>query len=466
MKTSRRDFLNRTGCSLIGSTAIFNTLLNLRMAGNAAAAGAGGSSDYKALVCLFMRGGNDSYNMLVPTSPTEHAHYAASRSNVALPLTGAGAPLPLSVQNTPGRSFGLHSSMPALHSMFEDGKAAFIANMGTLVEPTTLAQYSADSVALPRSLFAHNEQQGHWQTSVPQGGELTGWGGRAADILMDQGVSPGLVSMNISLAGNNIFQSGDSTVQYSITADGSIRLVGGSATAGPAVVRSEEVNSLMDLQYKNTFEKVFAEMNKGGIENNEAFATAFESSSLTTNFPGDALGQNMEAIAKTIKSRSALGQCRQCFFVDIGGWDNHFELTETQATNLGLVDAAVSAFWQAIEGELGLANDVMLFSCSDFARTLRSNGQGTDHAWGGNQFVLGGDVNGGNIFGDYPSTLLLGQGQDVATNGRLLPTTSCDEYFAELCQWYGVQDTYLGDVFPNLGNFYSIGSGKPIGFTV
>lgn len=465
---NRRQFLRTANCSALGSLGIVNTLINLRLLGNAVAAPAG-PNDYRALVCLFLHGGNDSYNLLVPTSAAEFANYAAVRSNLALAAPGSGsaqAVLPLNVANTPGRTFGVHYAMPNLQQLFNDGRAAFMANIGTLVQPTTITQFKNTSVKLPLALFSHNDQRREWHTSVPQSSLKTGWGGRLADRVM--AVNPSnQVSMNVSLDGSNLLQTGNVSFPYAIDENGAKTLVGaGSAVAGE-LNRVDGAKSLVEQTYRDVLRRAFASEAKRSYETAEYFASSFTNATLNTVFPaGNGLAQDLRSVAKTIASRGTLGHQRQIFFVQLGGFDHHADLIAPQQALLGNVDAALKAFWDALV-ELGVPNDVTLFTASDFGRTLRSNGTGTDHAWAGNTIVMGGAVNGGKIYGTYPddSQLKLGTGLDVGGNGRLLPTTSCDVLFAELALWFGLPPSQLAEVFPNLGNFYSHSpTTAPLGF--
>jgi uncharacterized protein (DUF1501 family) len=465
---NRRRFLGSANCAALGSLGIFNTLVNLKLIGNAVAAPPAGPGDYRAMVCLFLHGGNDSYNLLAPTSVTEHANYLAIRSNLALPAPGSGSPtalLPLNSTNTPGRTFGVHHAMPQLQQLFNNGKAAFVANVGTLVEPTTVAQFKNNSVKLPLSLFSHNDQRREWQTSVPQSSLKTGWGGRLADRMMGFN-SSNQVSMNISLEGSNLLQTGNVNFAYTIDPSGAKTLIGATSAVDAELNRVRGAKSLVEYTYRDVLRRAFSEEAKRSYETAEQFAGIFDAATVNTVFPTTALGQDLRAVAKTIASRSPLGHSRQIYYVQLGGFDNHAELLNTQAGLLRALDAALKSFYDALV-ELGVANEVALFTCSDFGRTLRSNGQGTDHAWAGNTIVMGGAVNGSKIYGSYPddSQLKIGAGLDVGFNGRLLPTTSCDQYFAELALWFGLAPSDLPEIFPNLGNFYSHSSGSPpLGF--
>ncbi len=455
--TSRRRFLGQASCAAVTATPLLSTLLNLKMAGGAAAAEAG--DDYRALVCIFLAGGNDSFNMLVPTNGQAYAGYQSARSNLAIPQN---ALLNLN-GDVKGATFGLHPGLPEMQALYNSGKLAFVANVGTLVEPTTLTRYQNNTAKVPLGLFSHADQIMHWQTSVPNQRSSTGWGGRVADLVRSCNSNQRL-SMNISLSGSNTFQAGNQTVSYEITSGGN-----GAVTMeefdgeGPISALSKTaVNSLMDLQYQNVFQQAFGEVNRRSIDASEEFAAAIGQSQVTAAFSPTGLSQALQMIARTIGARQTLGMSRQTFFVLFGGWDHHEELLNSQASMLPVVSKAMVEFDSALT-EIGMSSQVTTFTASDFARTLSSNGRGSDHAWGGNQLVMGGAVKGGTVYGVYP---------DLAPNnaldtgrGRLIPTLSTDEYFAELARWFGVPAGRLTEVFPNLDRFYSPSdTNSPIGF--
>jgi uncharacterized protein (DUF1501 family) len=470
----RRAFLGQSSCAALSSLPVLNTILNLKLANHAAAQDLlPGTSDRKALVCIFLQGGNDSYNMLVPTAAPEYTAYANARSNLAISqasLIGLNQLPPASGGD--GRSYGLHPSLTNIAHLFNGTgpfatagrRAAFVANVGTLIQPTTLAQYLAGSVPLPKALFSHSDQIEQWQTSLPQGGaQLTGWAGRAADI-MHSAANQQQVSMSFSLGGNNIFQVGNQTEQLVISAGGALSF--SNSAVGPAnllALKNRGLKSAIEQTYANTMDDAFARLTKGSAAAQEFFQTAFSAQTLTpaveAMFPaGNFVASNLRAVVKTILARQALGLRRQTFFVSYGGWDHHGELLGTQAAMLAYLDAAISGFQRALDA-LGLSNDVVSFTASDFGRTLRSNGRGTDHAWGGNSLIFGGPVRSGRVHGSYPLFDQTGPDQfgpvDVGFGGRLLPTTSVDTYFATMLRWFGVSQSNLGYVLPNLANFSS-----------
>ncbi len=456
---TRRRFLGQASCAAIGSTALFNTLLNLRMAGTAAGQSIGNGTDYKALVCVFLAGGNDSFNLLVPRGAAEYAEYAAIRRDLALPQASLLALNPL---NAIGKQLGAHPNMPEVQALFESGKLAYVANVGTLVERITKAQYENESVPVPLGLYSHADQIQQWQTSIPDRSTAIGWGGRSADLLASLNQNQA-ISMNISISGSNVWQAGNQVVEYSITPDGSVGLEGYEGTWNYNHVRGAAIDSQLDLEYRNLFEKTFAQKSRGAIDAHYQFMNAINAApAITTVFPTNSnLGDSLKMVARTIAARSLLQVRRQTFFVMIGGWDHHDDVINNQQVMLADVSAALGAFNSALV-EIGAQNDVTLFTASDFGRTLTSNGAGSDHAWGGNHLVMGGAVNGQRIFGQYPD---LFEDNPLDTGrGRIIPTTSVDEYFADLALWLGVDKANLPLVLPNIQRFYDINSSAaPLG---
>lgn len=461
---SRRKFLGTASCAAIGSTTFLTSLLNLGVANSLAGMSQpkiSANGDYKALVCILLAGGNDSFNMLVPRNNTHYNEYATTRSNLALPQ---GELLPLNFTDGNGKQFGLHPAMPEVQGLFNDNKLAFVSNVGTLVEPTTKAQYLNGSVSVPLGLLSHADQIQQWQTSLPQTRSSKGWGGRMADILQAGNANQN-ISMNISLSGTNVFQVGNNATEYAIraAAGGSvgINVLEGNSALDLALKNGAE--SLLAQQYQDIFKSTFTNKINDSQANHEEFSAAIgQAPLLSTNFSDNPMSANMELIAKTIAARDTLNVNRQTFFVLFGGWDHHDGVLDNQTAMLSVVSKAMAEFQTAME-ELDVADCVTTFTASDFGRTLTSNGNGSDHAWGGNVMVMGDSVNGGQIFGNYPS-LALNSNDDVG-GAILLPTTSTDEYFAELSQWFGVENGDLSYVLPNIGNFYDPSSqNAPIGF--
>lgn len=451
---SRRKFLGQASCAAVGTTALVNTVLNLGMFNTLAC----DAPNYKGLVCLFLSGGIDSFNMLVPRGPAEYAEYAAARADLALPQNLL---LPIVPATPAGREYGLHPGLPELQSLFQQNRLALVTNVGTLVEPTTLQQFWNGSVALPLGLFSHSDQAMHWQTSLPDQRTAVGWVGRMADILQAGNCSQA-ISMNISLSGSNVFQSGLLTTHYTINENGSTGLQDYGESWPNAQVRTEAIDGLLGLHYQNVFEKTFAARMRNAIDAHIIFSEAIAAvPPLTTQFSDTYLSRQLRMVALTIAAREALGMRRQTFFVEAGGWDHHDEVLLNQEAMLPVISRALFEFHSALV-EIGVADKVTTFTASDFGRTLSSNGRGSDHAWGGNHLVMGGAVMGGDIYGNFPA-LYLGNSLDTG-RGRLIPTTSVDEYFAELALWFGVPAADLDQVLPNIGRFYTPGSTSPVGF--
>lgn len=459
-KISRRKFLVQANCAAVGTVSLFSSLFTLRL--TAGAVSGESLPGYKALVCLFLSGGNDSFNMLAPRQQEAYDEYKSVRSTLALPRQGDGGTeglLPISSSGQAYSEFGLHPKLTGLQALFNDGRAAFVANVGTLVEPTSLAQYKAGSVSLPTGLFSHADEIVHWQTVVPQvaGSGPKGWTGRMADCL-SQANANGSIAMNVSLSGTNILQVGNQSVPYITGPGGSVQLT----EYGADPVSQLAINNVLSQEYHNLYQKTLAGNIRNSIDTAIVFQDATAAVELTEPFPDTNTGSRLGAIARIMAARSELGMNRQVFFVNRGGWDHHKEVLVNQETLFGELNDAIGAFWREL-GHLGLQDQVVLFTASDFGRTLTSNGLGSDHAWGGNHFILGGAVNGGKIYGEYP-VLATGGPLDIG-RGRLLPTTSVDAYMSELASWFGVPPVELSTVFPNAGNFFDpLATPFPLGF--
>jgi uncharacterized protein (DUF1501 family) len=316
--------------------------------------------------------------------------------------------------------------------------------VGTLVRPVTLEDYRR-RLWLPRGLFSHSDQAQQWMTAVADRRETTGWAGRVREYLRQ---APEEFSMNISLSGSNLFQQGRRATAFSLGPEGPVSLRSLSSRALPGEARA--VRSLLEQEYAHLLREAHAEITRRAVDDAERFALALEGRDVVTAFPESRFGRQLRMVARTVAARNRLGASRQIFFVHRNGWDHHGEVLETQAQMLRELSEAFEAFHLAMR-ELGTWEDVVVFTASDFARTLTSNGRGTDHAWGGNQLVFGGAVRGGKIYGEYPD-LALGSRLDTG-RGRLIPTTSVEEYSAVLARWLGVPDRDLLEIFPNLAHF-------------
>ncbi len=457
---NRRNFLRTAGLISMGVASPFTSLFKLNALKAASLDNSGRDGTYKALVCLYLGGGNDSFNMLIPRGDAEYNEYAITRSNLAIPKNDI---VPIDVLNGNGKTFGLHPSLPDSASLFNNQHMAFINNVGTLVQPTTKQEFLNNSVPLPLGLFSHADQIQQWQTAVPNERMAIGWGGRIADLLHDVNSSES-IPMNISLSGTNIFQYGNSTVEFSVDPyGGSNRIYGYNDGWGVNEGRKQGIDLLLNRQYNDIYRKTYIDVLKKAHEGSLLFQEAIESApELNTVFETDDVSQSFNMIAKVISARETLGAERQIFFIDFGGWDHHDELLNNQETMLEYVNNGLKSFAEALN-ELDVFDQVTTFSMSDFSRTLTSNGNGTDHAWGGNAMVMGGAVNGKRFYGEYPS-LELNNPVEVG-DGVMLPTTASDLYFAELALWFGITPSELETVFPNISNFYDVNSGMPpLGF--
>lgn len=426
--------------------------------------GVGGFGDYKALVCLFLFGGNDSWNMFVPTSTAEYNAYSRSRgggtaSSLAVDRA-ALLPVMYDGQTSGDPTYGFHPSMTGARELFQSGRLAVMANMGPLLRPTTKAQYQSAATsghALPPQLFSHNDQQDQWHSLRGRTISKSGWAGRVADVLNAQVASQQL-SLNVSLAGQTYFQAGEIARPYVMGAAGATNFTG-FATSGVGLGRrgAVEVSLTAALASKSNtvYERSYATIQQRAVQFadrvNGSLATARDFSALpNTGMTLSGLQTQLRTVAKLISVRTSLSLSRQIFFVSLGGFDQHDDLMADQPGLLATVSNGIKSFYDALT-EMGMENSVTLFTQSDFGRTLTSNGDGSDHAWGGIQLVAGGAVRGGRIYGQYP-LLEIGSSLDVG-GGRFIPTTSADQYAATLASWFGVGASDLPKVAPNIGAF-------------
>ncbi len=509
---SRRHWLRRTaGLALLGRSAA-PLALNLAAIGAASAQTAQGTGDYKALVCVFMYGGNDSFNMLLPTDEASWAAYAATRNQapdpIALQLPGtpadtaaaAGSParlggvLPLQQRRAGRRAVALHPVMRPAQALFNDsGRLAVLANVGPLHMPTTKAQFDQPTHPRPPQLFSHNDQQNTWQALAPEGASA-GWGGRVADLLLE-GSAPSAFT-SVSVSGNAVWLAGRSVRQYQLGSSGALRagvddlgrLFGstGAGTALERVLASARSNALLQADLAAVARRSIDAQRLLGDALPPAAQAPFGTPPVSGNYSAAAdpllqltdpltgeaasnpLAQQLQTVARMIEvGRSgALGLRRQVFFVSLGGFDTH----DNQNRNHALLMARLShglAYFDATLAQMGALDQVCSFTASDFGRTFTSNGDGTDHGWGGHHFVMGGAVRGGDVYGQLPQLGIknannnrFDSSPDQVRNGALLPTTSVDQMGATLARWMGVSETGLDEVFPALREF----SQRDLGF--
>lgn len=454
---TRRRFLYHGSTATAASMTMLPMFMQLGAAGRVAARDA---DDYRALVCILLAGGNDAFNMLVPDDPESYSAYARFRTNLALPRDQL---LPLPAPDALGRRFGLHPAMTGLQALFAERTAALIANVGTLLAPVDLPAMANGTWPMPLGLFSHSDQIEQWQTAVVDDRSAEGWGGRLAELW--EGTPPaGVVPMNISLSGNNIFQGGAGSMPYAVSTaeEGAVSLTGYTDNTDGGRFLRQVIDRLLSGTQKPILARTYRDTLVNALDVQATFSSALEQAPpLSTEFGEDNFGQSLRQIARIISVRRALGASRQTFFVTVGGWDHHDDLIANQAAMLPAIDRGLLSFQRALD-ELGMADAVTTFTTSDFARTLTSNGRGSDHGWGGHHIVLGGSVLGGSIYGEYPE-LNRGNPLDLG-RGSFAPTLSVDEYFAELALWFGVSPTELEVVLPNLRAFSEPGSGPPVGF--
>jgi uncharacterized protein (DUF1501 family) len=460
MSIDRRTFLRQAGMSLAAG-ATMSTLGTLLPAFKAQAAETDG---YKALVCVFLYGGMDNHDVIIPYDQPSYDQYSGIRAPL-LDLYGSARsrdtllPLnPLNSSDFDGRTFALPPELSGIKSLFDSGNAAIVGNVGPLVQPLTRSQWENDTAASPGRLFSHNDQQSTWMGLRPEGSSV-GWGGRFADMAINSGANRFEAFSAVSASGNSLFLNGVSARPYPVTSHGGAEfelLSELAAQGGPdAPARYDAVRRFFSAgadDYNNLFERDIANANRKALLDNEAYNDAFRGApELVTEFPGG-LGEQLRSVAQSISLRGSLGMRRQVFFVGLGGFDTHSNQTRSLPALQRQLDGAVTSFFTSME-EMGLTNDVTLFTASDFGRTLTVNGDGTDHGWGGHHFMIGGGVNGNQIYGDIPPSVL-GHSQD-AGNGRLIPSTSLHQFAAPMGRWFGLSDDELAQALPGLSNFES-----------
>lgn len=446
-KLSRRQFLSSCGKLAVGGASFLATMNHFELASAALAQSSNPPTDYRALVCIFLLGGNDAFNMIMPRSNAAYQDYATARQSLAVPQQDILPITPLTAQNA---EYGFHPAMTEVQDLFGIGKLGVIANVGPLLAPTSKSQFQNNSVPIPPQLFSHNDQQRHWQTSRPDSNLRNGWTGRVADLLSSVNPSNG-VSLNISLSGSNVLQTGVNTIPYNVNSSGVNRFTGLDTRNSRNQRRLDAYNLLLNRQHNHIFAQEFANVQRRAQDNATQLADALDQlTPLQTVFPTSRVGRQLEMVARLIAIRGTTGARRQVFYVGMGGWDTHGEQEQRHPALLSDLSASLKAFYDATV-ELNIQDNVTTFTKSDFGRTLTSNGDGSDHGWGSHALVMGGCARGQDIYGTMPS-LIVG-GPDDTRGGRLIPTTSVDEYGATLASWFGVDNNDLDTIFPNLNRF-------------
>jgi uncharacterized protein (DUF1501 family) len=459
LTASRRAFLKKaSSLSLAGVAAPW--AINLAALAEASAANA---TDYKALVCVFLYGGNDYANTLVPYDTASHAQYQQLRPSFAYArdrladtaLTPVAAPL-----DSAGvaHQYALAPELAKLLPIFNAGKLGVMLNIGALVQPTTKLQYTNKSAKLPPKLFSHNDQQSVWQSSSPEGA-TSGWGGRMGDLFQAANTNATFTCVNVS--GNAVYLSGKNAVQYQVSTNGSVPLSGLKSPLFGSSTASAALRTLITEPRAHMLENEYNRISKRSIEANEVLTAALATTpALATPFPtGNSLADQLKLVARMIAAAPALGTKRQVFFVSLGGFDTHDGMLTDHPVLMTKLGDALAAFYAAT-GELAVADKVTSFTASDFGRTLTGNSNGSDHGWGSMHFVMGGAVNGKRFYGTAP--VVASGGPDDVGQGRLLPTTSVEQLAATLGGWLGVSDSELLSLLPNLSNYNA--SARKLGF--
>lgn len=470
---TRRAFLRRsTQLGLAGTALPF--ALNLAAMGEAAALTA---TDYKALVCVFLYGGNDYANTVVTYDDDSYNKYATIRGGsgqagggIAIPKADLAATLlNPTVPLAAGRQYAMHPAMTGMANLFNTGKAAVQLNVGPLIVPLTRTQYNGSNRTLypiPPKLFSHNDQQSVWQSSSPEGSTV-GWGGNLGDLALSSNTNS--LFTCISVTGNAVFLSGDSALSYQVSTGGAIAINGVKNNVyGSTAVRSA-LTSLIQQTSPQVLENEYNRITTRAVTAESQITSGLAGVTLATAFPANnSLADQLKMVARLIGARSTLGSKRQVFMVSLGGFDLHDNLISQQPTLMKRVSEAMTAFYDATV-ELGVADKVTAFTASDFGRTLNSNGDGSDHGWGSHHFMVGGAVKGNAFYGKAPPVSNTNSTTDAndqwhVGQGRLLPSTSVDQYAGTLAKWFGVANSELAGVLPNLSHFGGADYPTDLGF--
>ena len=441
----RRNFIKKMLGSTVGLSTASAALSSISLMNSALAQSSNRFEDYKALVCIFLHGGNDSFNMLIPRDNLDYQRYNNVRQNLAIPQSDL---LNINPASSTPYNLAVPDFMAPMQQLFNQGNLAFIANTGPLLQPVTKIQIQQNDSLLPSQLFSHNDQQKHWQTAWPEQQSLTGWAGRMADLIMD---TQNPLSMNLSINGTNLLQTGTNSLPYSLDANGVETFSALNPNENWNAERVAVFQQLISAE-KHLLGQAHNAIYTRAQSNIDIVANAINSvDSPAVNYPENQLADQLKMVATLASSQKLLAQPRQIFFVSMGGFDTHDNQVTDQPRLLKNLSDALFAFNDDLNTR-GLANNVTAFTMSDFGRTLTSNGDGTDHGWGGHQIIMGGAVKGGDIYGAMPDDFTLNSSDDFG-DGRIIPTTSVDEYAATLAKWFGLSTSEINAVFPNLSRF-------------
>lgn len=400
--------------------------------------------DYRALVCVFLFGGNDCNNTVVPLEASAFRSYQSSRGPMALAQQSL---LPITADD--GRPYGLHPRLREIQRLYEQRRAAVVVNVGMLVRPLSREQYRQRMAPTPLNLFSHSDQQLQWQCADALSNARSGWGGRVAERAAGDSASS---LTAISLSGTTPYLNGDHLRGIPVNAGAPVSLAG-FTSAREHQARLQAYTEILELEEESLLVHAVSRRTREGLEISRTLTRLLSGSSpLKTPFPATTLGRQMETIARLIRGRNELGQRRQIFFASLGGWDHHVNLVASHDPLMSQLDAALGAFYQATE-EMGVADRVVTFTASEFGRTLNANvNNGSDHGWGAHHFVIGAAVKGGRFYGRFPE-VALNSADDATGRGVWIPTISLDQYGATLAAWFGVPNERLEEAFPNLASF-------------
>jgi uncharacterized protein (DUF1501 family) len=437
MAVNRRSFIKYASLAAAGNAAALRPFGALNALAQA-------TTGYKALVCVFLFGGNDANNTLIPFDTAGYNNYSTIRGPLAIPQAQL-------LQLSAMPNFAINPNLPDIQALFDNNNAAFVANVGTLIEPTTKAQYQA-GVSLPTNLFSHPDQQLEWQNASQSGATQTGWAGRIADQLNAAYNSGAQVPMITSVAGDTLFCNGNASTPVSVSPG---NLGGAQCSEGTTECSAQQATAQALLSFDSGLTLVQADnsITSNAYSYAKTLTAAVQSvSPLKTVFPTGSIGSQLQQIAQIIQVRAALGVSRQIFFCGVGNFDTHSDQIALQSALLASLSPALAAFYNSTV-EMGVQNSVTSFTMSDFSRTFQPNSNtGSDHAWGSHHIVIGGAVKGGQMYGKFP-TLTLNGPDDSGTNGRWVPSTGSVQYAATLASWFGVSSTQMSTVFPNIGSF-------------